>query len=231
MSEPTRPPTSFIPAQPAVLVIGERRLPIDEWPLARSVEERRSVEVGWPADSVLAIEPTKRAGGGILLRLILAFLAGAVPAAIALAFEVPAWLAITVGLAIALLFFAGLSFELSRLRRVQFDRQAGQLLIQHRRGLRRAFRADHAYPLRSILAVQLLYSGRHSVTEPQGAGEQQTMSHREYCGYELNLVLEDPHVPRVNLFSLADWEWVRRTGQAIGEFLGVPVIDKLHHGG
>ena len=29
----------------------------------------------------------------------------------------------------------------------------------------------------------------------------------------------------------ADWNWVRQTGQSIGEFLGVPVMDKLYHGG
>jgi hypothetical protein len=35
----------------------------------------------------------------------------------------------------------------------------------------------------------------------------------------------------VNLASLSDWQWIRETGGHIAEFLGVPVIDKLYHGG
>ena len=51
-----------------------------------------------------------------------------------------------------------------------------------------------------------------------------------FYGYELNLILDDSHQPRLNLFSLSDWSWIRQTGQVIGDFLGIPVIDKLHHG-
>ena len=64
-----------------------------------------------------------------------------------------------------------------------------------------------------------------------GAGEQQTISTREYFGYELNLILDDAEAPRMNLFSSSDWQWVRTMGQTLGEFLGVPVVDKLYHGG
>jgi hypothetical protein len=120
--------------------------------------------------------------------------------------------------------------HLSSLRWIRLDRKAGQLVIERRVGFRREPRVDRAYPLDSIRAVQLLFTGRHSVSEPQGAGDQQMISYREFCGYELNLILDDPTVPRLNLFSFTDWEWIRRMGQVIGEFLAVPVIDKLYHG-
>jgi hypothetical protein len=55
MSEQTGHQPTLIPAQPAVLVVGDRRISIDEWPLAQSVEERRSVEVNRPSDDVLVI--------------------------------------------------------------------------------------------------------------------------------------------------------------------------------
>src|SRR5690348_12265096 len=61
MAEQPGPQAALIPAQPAVLVVGDRRIPIDDWPLARSVEERRSVELRRPSDDVLVIEPKGRA--------------------------------------------------------------------------------------------------------------------------------------------------------------------------
>src|SRR5437667_190750 len=114
MSDPIRQQPTFIPAQPPMLVVGERRIAIDEWPLARSVEERRI-------------------------------------------------------------------------------------------GFRRVPRVERTCPLNAIQAVQLLYNGRHSVTEPEGAGERQTISYREFFCYELNLVLDDPQAPRLNLFNCSDW--------------------------
>jgi hypothetical protein len=121
--------------------------------------------------------------------------------------------------------------RLRTLRRVRFDRPAGRLVIERRMGFRPEFQEDRSYPLASILAVQLLYNGSHSVTEPEGAGERQTVSYRAFYGYELNLVLDDPKGPRLNLSSVSDWQWVRQAGQAIGDFLLVPVLDRLYHGG
>jgi hypothetical protein len=61
MSEQPRSPVTYIPAQPAALVVGDRRIPIDEWSLARSVDERRRMEVRRPSEDLLVIEPGKRA--------------------------------------------------------------------------------------------------------------------------------------------------------------------------
>ncbi len=85
-------------------------------------------------------------------------------------------------------------------------------------------------PLASILAVQLLFNGHHTITEPQGAGEQQTISSRSFSGYELNLILDVPRPNRLHLLALSDWDWLRRAGGEIGAYLGVPVVDRLYHG-
>jgi hypothetical protein len=203
---------------------------IDEWPLARSVEERRSVEVKRAGEDLLTIEPKKRAAAGTVMKAILIFLGGTVLAVIAAGFEVPWWLAALIGLAVLSLLLLLVRGQLSGLRWLRFDRQAGQLVIERRIGFRRVPRVQCTYPLNAIQAIQLLYNGRHSVTEPEGAGERQTISYREFFGYELNLVLDDPQMPRLNLFSISDWQWIRESGHALGAFLGVPVIDKLHHG-
>jgi hypothetical protein len=224
---------SLISARPAVLVVGDRQIPIDEWPLARSVEERRSVEAGKPNANLLVIEPKKRSGAIGAVPIVLTLVSGALPGVIANALQVPfpLWLSMSLVLGVLVIALLLVRVHLSSLQWIRFDREAGQLVIERRVGFRREPRVDRSYPLESIRAVQLLFTGRHSVTEPQGAGDQQTVSYREFCGYELNLILDDPKVPRLNLFSFTDWEWIRRTGQAIGEFLAVPVIDKLYHGG
>jgi hypothetical protein len=131
-------------------------------------------------------------------------------------------------LAIALLLVRA---QLSSLRWLRFDRAAGQPAIERRVGFRMEPRVDRTYPLDSIRAVQLWFTGQHSLSEPQRAGDQQTIPYREFCGYELNLILDDPKIPRLNLFGLTDWTWIRQTGQAIGEFLTEPVIDNFYHGG
>jgi hypothetical protein len=58
-----------------------------------------------------------------------------------------------------------------------------------------------------------------------------TTSHRTIYGYEPNLIVDGRYAPWFCLVSLADWTWIREAGHSIGEFLGVPVIDNLRHGG
>jgi hypothetical protein len=82
--------------------------------------------------------------------------------------------------------------------------------------------------------VQLLHNGRHTIEERHqggapGGGDSYFV--RSFHGYELNVVLDGTSPPRLNLLCLSDWKWIRESGQQIGEFLGVPVIDRLHHGG
>ena len=231
MSEPSRRQATLIPAQPATLVVGDHRLPIDEWPLARSVEEHRSVEVRRPSEDLLLIEPKKQTARGIVARYLTAVAVGAVPPAIGQVAQWPWWLSALLGVALASLLILTIGVELSRMHRVRFDRQAGRFTVEHKVGFGREWRVECSHAIGAVLAVQLLHNGRHSIIEPQGAGEQQTTSYRQFDGYELNLILDGLQPPRLNLVSTADWEWIRRTGQSIGELLGVPVIDKLYHGG
>jgi hypothetical protein len=224
-------PVTLIPAQPAMLVVGERRIPVAEWPLASSVEERRSVELTRPQDDVLVIEPKKRAALGLIARCVFVLLGGVLPGVIAAACEVRWWVAILIGVAATLPLILLIRSQLSRQRWIRFDRKTEQLVIQRRARLGRARRIEHAYPPRAVQAIQLLYHGRHSITEPQGLGERQMLDHREFFGYELNLVLDDPRVQRLNLLSLSDSRWLRETGEYLAAFLKVPMINKLHHGG
>ena len=121
--------------------------------------------------------------------------------------------------------------QLSSLRWVRLDREAGELVIERKVGFRRQPCTDRACPLKAIQAVQLLYSGRHSVTRPEGYGEQQTISYREFFGYELNLVLDDP--PGATAESLQSLRLaVDPANRSIDG--GLPCgagIDKLHHDG
>ncbi len=219
-----------IPARPAMLVLGDRQIPIDEWPLARSVEERRVVEIEATEDGQLVIAPRRRAGRGLVVNTLLILAAGALPAVVAAAMQLSPWLDGVMAAVFAAVVILFLLRRLAGLRRFRFDRPAGRLVIERRAGFRPEWRAEREVPLASVLAVQLLFNGHHSVTEPQGAGEQQTTSYREFAGYELNLILDGPAPARLNLLALADWDWLRRAGREVGAYLGVPVVDRLYHG-
>jgi hypothetical protein len=221
----------LIPAQPAMLVLGDRRIPVHEWPLAPSVAERNTLELVRTEDDQLVIAPKPRTGASIVVQALFAFVCITLPTLVATLFELPGWLGVALTVLIAAVFVLFIRGQLSRLRWARFDRRSGRLVIERKIGFKRKVRVELDEPLTSILAVQLLYNGRHSVTEPQGAGDQQTITHREFYGYELNLLVDGRHAPRWSLVSMADWAWIREAGRSIGEFLGVPVIDALRHGG
>lgn len=219
-----------IPARPAMLVVGDRQIPVDEWPLARSAEERRSVEIEATEDGQLVIAPRPRAGAGLVGMSLLVIAAGLLPALVGAAMQVPPWAMVAMSAVFAAVIILFLRGQLARLRRFRFDRRSGRLVIERRAGFRPRWRAERDEPLAAILAVQLLFSGNHSVSETQGAGDRELTTYREFSGYELNLVLGDPRPTRLHLLALADWEWLRRAGGEIGDYLGVPVVDRLYHG-
>jgi hypothetical protein len=220
----------LIPAQPAMLVLGDRRIPVPEWPLAPSVAERNTIELVRTEDDQLVIAPKPRTAASMILQALFAFICITLPTLFATLFELPVWLGLALTTVIALVFVLFIRGQLSRLRWARFDRRSGRLVMERKIGFNRTVRVELDEPLTSILAIQLLYNGHHSVTEPQGAGEQQTTSHRTFYGYELNLLIDGRYAPRFCLVSLADWAWIREAGRSIGEFLGVPVIDALRHG-
>jgi hypothetical protein len=221
----------LIPAQPAMLVLGDRRIPVYEWPLAPSVAERNTLDLVRTEDDQLVIAPKPRTGTSIVVQAIFAFVCITLPTLVATLFELPGWLGVALTVLIAAVFVLFIRGQLSSLRWTRFDRRSGRLVIERKIGFKRKVRVELDEPLTTILAVQLLYNGRHSVTEPQGAGDQQSITHREFYGYELNLIVDGRYAPRWSLVSMADWAWIREAGRSLGEFLGVPVIDALRHGG
>jgi hypothetical protein len=117
-------------------------------------------------------------------------------------------------------------------RWVRFDRRTGLLTISRRPlGFRRSLQVVASRPLTDIAAVQLLHAGWKSenveVGEPGTPG---SVVHRGYHSYQLNLVLNDPAEPRLNLCSHADRTWMRDAGQRLAEFLGVPLVDQIPPG-
>jgi hypothetical protein len=224
-------PVSLIPARPAVLLVGDRLISVDEWPLARSVGEKRTLEVVRSGD-VLAIEPKRGTGIGWTGTFIVVYLgSAALPGLVGAIYDAPWWLGVGLSLVMIVALALCLRVILTGLRWITFDRQSGKLVFERRIGFSKKRRIEQTYPLDCIRAVQLLYNGRHRIAEQQGAGEQQITTSREFDGYELNLVLDEASTPRLNLVSFSDWQWIRETGGQIGEFLAVPVIDKLYHGG
>ena len=165
------------------------------------------------------------------MKTLVVIAAGMLPGVIAMAMQVPSWLAAATSGVIIIAVILFLRASLSRFRRYRLDRRAGRLVVERRVGFRSAWRAEREVPLASVLAVQLLFNGHHSVSETQGAGEQQWISSRAFSGYEMNLILDGPHSTRFHLLALADWEWLRDASREVGEYLGVPVIDRLYHGG
>ncbi len=230
MSALSNQSVGVIPAQPTVVVAGDRRITVEDWPLARHVDERRSQQVV-RADDMLVIAPKRTSTAAQVAGVAVMFIsAGALPGLVGAWFSLPAWLAVVVSVVLCVGLAMFVRSQLSSLKWITFDRRAKQFLIERRVGFRNQRRVERAFPLESIKAVQLLHSGRHSVTEQQGAGEQQWTSSREFHGYELNLVVDETEAARVNLASLSDWQWIRETGGHIAEYLGLPVIDKLYHG-
>jgi hypothetical protein len=222
---------TLIPAQPATLLVGDRQIPLDDWPLAHIVTEKRSVEVVG-SDDLLVIEPIRRSMAGQFVGVAFLLLsASAFPSLVAALCGLPIWMALPVIVATFALIAMLVRNDLASMKWITFDRRAGLLIFERRVGFQNLRRAERTYPLESIRAVQLLHNGHRSVSETVGAGEQQWIANREFDGYELNLVVDDRAVPRVNLVSLSDWQWIRETGNRLASFLGVPVVDKLYHGG
>jgi hypothetical protein len=227
MAEAARSQVGYVPPQPAVLVVVGREIPVDDFPIARSVEEFRSVEVVAGGPDELVIGPRPRPLLTAILFLVgLAILIVPIVVAELLGNGFGWGLGVILG-AIAAFGLIFIRFQLRGLRWVRFDRRSGRVVGERRVGFSPRRVEEWTVPLGSIVAVQLLHNGSHTVSETT----EQTMNYRRFYGYELNLILGDPDRRRVPLWSLADWQWVRETGNRIGEFLGVPVIDRLQHGG
>jgi hypothetical protein len=92
-------------------------------------------------------------------------------------------------------------------QRVVFDRRRGQIS-------RRNWFVKFRYPLKDIVAVQIIYGGRHKQSKSAA-----------YETRELNLVLNGSYAPRVNLTNHTDHATTRLMAAEIARFLDVPVWD------
>ncbi len=229
MSDTSGYPRMLIPDQPAQIVVGGKRVPVDGWSLAGYAQENNYDRVVRENQN-LTIGPRSRFRASLMFGALFPVFGAMLGLVLVIYTTLPEWLAGVTSLGVLGLFIWYIRSTISSSRWIRFDRVLNQLVIEKRIGFRGRLRVEQTYPLASIVAVQLLHNGRHSVTVTQGAEDQQTTHFREFYAYELNLVLDQESERRINLWSVSDWKWILATGQAIGEFLQVPVIDKLYHG-
>lgn len=196
--------------QHVTLQTGSREILIDDSPLPRCPESNfRDKALVQPGDECLLICPSV---GFRLFALAFASLGGALLGLCAyLLMGHPAkfvyW---TPGVFGALLLPTGLLLLLSR-RSFWFDREQGQLRIR---------RLGFAWkrPLSDVAAIQLVEGGWHASSGKNGIKS-------AYFTYQLNLILDDPETPRLNLSNHSDWEWSWRTGRQLADFLEVRFVD------
>ncbi len=96
--------------------------------------------------------------------------------------------------------------------RVVFDRRRGQVSRRH-------WFSRTRYPLKDIVAVQIICGGWHSW------GRNST----SHLTRELNLVLDSTYAPRVNLTNHTDHATTRLMAAEIARFLEAPVWDAFAH--
>jgi hypothetical protein len=111
---------------------------------------------------------------------------------------------------------AGLLF-LFGVGEIGLDRKTGRLHYAPKSKSRSISR-----PLSDILAVQFIRGELHSAV---------VASEHPYQTYQLNLVLDDPDEPRINLCDNTDVAWQFETGQEIAHFLARPFIDLVSETG
>ena len=93
--------------------------------------------------------------------------------------------------------------------RVEFDCARGLMLVK-RLGMRRR------HSLERVKAVQLIEGGWHT-----------SANRPPFFTYQLNLVLDDPDVPRLNLTNASNWNATWTMGSELADFLGVRFQDQV----
>jgi hypothetical protein len=79
-------------------------------------------------------------------------------------------------------------------------------------------------PLTDIVAVQLL---SEVVPEPPPPDDEKPPKATATTRYQMNLVLDDPDMPRLNLADHGERAWTRQAGKRLADFLAVPLIDQI----
>jgi hypothetical protein len=222
-----------IPSQPARLQVGAREIPVPSQPVSHESRNRRQVELLTGDPDCFILEPLPgSAWMAWLVGLMLVGLVGFLWVLGSMALSGGGWW----GLVFLLMSlpFLGIIVLMARStlygkgpQRFQFDRRRGELIIDRRHGLSKEYQTEAIQSLSDIVAIQLLCSGYHSFVHTSESGP---VTNEQFYTYELNLVFGDAQQSRPHLCTHADWKWMRDTGQKLGEFLRVPVVDQLCQG-
>jgi serine/threonine protein kinase/WD40 repeat protein len=86
------------------------------------------------------------------------------------------------------------------------------------------FWARQRRPLTDIVAVQLV---SETVPERLPPSRERLPKTAATTRYQLNLVLDDPDLPRINVVDRDDRAWVEQAGKQLAEFLAVPLLDQI----
>lgn len=176
---------------------------VDTTPLRALASTGASHTLVRPRDSLLILKPIRVVPVvGCILGLVLLL----VGLGIALRSGHPAaWFVGGIGLVITAAFSALVLFT----RGFTFDREGGTYLV-------RRFGSSRRNPLDQIRVVQLIPGGWH------GSGDRP-----KFYTYQLNLVLNDPEEPRLNLTNTSNWEETWRIASELADFLEVPLLDRV----
>jgi hypothetical protein len=98
-------------------------------------------------------------------------------------------------------------------RRYRFDLETELMTV-------RSWRLLSRRPLVEILAVQMIDGGWHRSTSSHGVKT-------AFRTYQLNLVLDDPNQPRLNLSNYSDQDSTSEAARLLAEFLGVPFLEQV----
>lgn len=97
-----------------------------------------------------------------------------------------------------------------RTSRYTFDQETRHLRYRLR------FSWPQERPLDGVLAVQVLAGEVYSSDEGP-----------DYQQYQLNIVLDDAALPRLNVSNHPDLDWTRAGGRQLADFLGIPLLDHV----
>ena len=190
---------------PSLLHVRGRDVVVDTKPLSAATTDFRSVTLVQPRDGCLVLRPSVHMWTfvGIFFTVGYAVLTCSLWNLVRDPTKGQFWFMLQVGA----IFYAFGAIMILRLRRHEFNRDAGQLITSR-------LLSSNTRPLSDILAVQLLDS---DFKFAGWGGEPGTT--------QLNLIFDDEAEPRRCLSNHENPEVTRRDAARLAEFLGVPLLD------
>jgi hypothetical protein len=215
---------------------GDRVSNVPSWPMPLVGVRDRTVELETDAGDALVLVPKRKIRGNHVVFFLCALIPGLFGVGVSMyqfylevtGFGLVIWGVVLI-LLVGLLGFIFLSW-LSAGTWIRFDRRAGLISLSRRPfGFLRKPRVYQTGPLAEIVCMQLIYNGFHSERREVGVEDRKTYQIVQYYAYQMNLVLERDGQCRMNLAHHSDWEWMRREGGRLAEYLQVPLVDQLFH--